>query len=143
MLDSLLCRRSRRAAWNEARKAARANEPGYERRPGPRHAPTAPWPLGEELPVRAVENPENLIDKQQAKPAWIVQTDPRLGRAYYLKEGLRLVFKLPFEEAAEALDRWSENEVTSVRSARGGLPVWRAGATGGSLELGVGRQGSG
>ncbi|TFB63561.1 ISL3 family transposase, partial [Cryobacterium sp. Hz7] len=26
--------------------------------------------------------------------------------AYYLKEGLRLVFKLPRDEAAEALDKW-------------------------------------
>ena len=40
------------------------------------------------------------------KLAWIVQTDPRLGRAYYLKEGLRVIFKLPYDQAAEALDRW-------------------------------------
>jgi len=52
------------------------------------------------------KNPENLTQKQQAKLAWIVHTDPRLGRAYYLKEGLRLVFKLPFDEAAEALNKW-------------------------------------
>ena len=41
-----------------------------------------------------------------AKLAWIVKTDPRLGRAYYLKEGLRTVFKLPYNDAVEALDRW-------------------------------------
>ncbi len=35
-----------------------------------------------------------------------MQTDPTLGRAYYLKEGLRTVFQLPHAEAAEALDRW-------------------------------------
>ncbi len=35
-----------------------------------------------------------------------MQTDPRLGRAYYLKEGLRTVFKLPHDEAGEALDKW-------------------------------------
>ncbi|MET3721179.1 transposase [Arthrobacter sp. UYEF21] len=49
-------------------------------------------------------NPENLTEKQQL--AWIVQTDPTLGRAYYLKEGLRVIFKLPHDEAAEALDKW-------------------------------------
>ena len=38
--------------------------------------------------------------------AWIVQTDPRLARAYYLKEGLRVIFKLPLDEAIEALDKW-------------------------------------
>ncbi|MFO5285980.1 transposase, partial [Salmonella enterica subsp. enterica serovar 1,4,[5],12:i:-] len=45
-------------------------------------------------------------DKQQTKLAWIAKTDPRLYRAYLLKEGLRTVFKLPADEAAEALDRW-------------------------------------
>ena len=48
---------------------------------------------------------KNLTEKQQVKLAWIVQTDPRLGRAYYLKEGLRVIFKLPYDQAAEALDR--------------------------------------
>ena len=40
------------------------------------------------------------------KLAWIVQTDPTLGRAYYLKEGLRTIFKLPPDQAGEALDKW-------------------------------------
>lgn len=53
-----------------------------------------------------MENPENLTSRQQAKLAWIAKTDPRLHRAYLLKEGLRLVFQLPLEEAAEALDVW-------------------------------------
>ena len=35
------------------------------------------------------KNPENLTDRQQAKLAWIAKTDPRLHRAYLLKEGLR------------------------------------------------------
>ncbi len=47
-----------------------------------------------------------LTEKQQIKLAWVVHTNPALGRAYYLKEGLRLVFKLPRDEAAEALDKW-------------------------------------
>ncbi|MGO4385891.1 ISL3 family transposase, partial [Specibacter sp. RAF43] len=38
--------------------------------------------------------------------AWIVQTNPDLARAYYLKEGLRTIFKLPPEDAGEALDTW-------------------------------------
>ena len=52
------------------------------------------------------KNPENLTEKQKVKLAWVVQTNPTLGRAYYLKEGLRVIFKLPYEEAAEALDKW-------------------------------------
>lgn len=52
------------------------------------------------------KNPEDLTEKQQTKLDWVVKTDPRLGRAYYPKEGLRTVFKLPFPDAVEALDTW-------------------------------------
>ncbi|WP_427134895.1 ISL3 family transposase [Pseudarthrobacter sp. S9] len=98
----------RRAAWNDARKAARATEarrgrpakdaparPDSARAAGVKNSRYALW-----------KNPENLTEKQQVKLAWIVQTDPTLGRAYYLKEGLRVIFKLPHDEAAEALDKW-------------------------------------
>jgi len=46
----------------------------------------------------------NLTSRQQAKLAWVAKTDPRLHRAYLLKEGLRLVFQLPAEEAPDALE---------------------------------------
>jgi len=52
------------------------------------------------------KNPENLTSRQQAKVAWIAKTDPRLHRAYLLKEGLRLVFQLGYDEAVEALEGW-------------------------------------
>ncbi len=52
------------------------------------------------------KNPENLTERQHIKLAWIAATDPKLHRAYQLKEGLRLIFKLPHEDAGEALDRW-------------------------------------
>ncbi len=52
------------------------------------------------------KNPENLTDGQQAKLGWIEKTDPRLYRAYLLKEGLRLLFQLKGEEGKYALDRW-------------------------------------
>ena len=52
------------------------------------------------------KNPENLTENQQAKLAWIAATDPRLYRAYLLKEGLRLIFTMSHHAAAEALDRW-------------------------------------
>jgi transposase len=87
----------RRQAWNEARGAV------YQRRAGRasghakalKHARYALW-----------KNPENLTPRQQAKLAWVAKTDPRLHRAYLLKEGLRLVFQLPFDEAVEALEAW-------------------------------------
>jgi len=53
-----------------------------------------------------LKNPEDLTENQQVKLEWIALTDPDLHRAYLLKEGLRLVFKLPLDEATEALDNW-------------------------------------
>ena len=87
----------RRAAWNEARGAV------HQRRAGRatghakalKHARYALW-----------KNPENLTTRQQAKLAWVAKTDPRLHRAYLLKEGLRLVFQLGYDEAVDALEAW-------------------------------------
>ncbi len=52
------------------------------------------------------KNPEHLTTRQAAKLAWIIKTEPRLHRAYLLKEALRLVFQLPYEEAVPTLDAW-------------------------------------
>jgi transposase len=52
------------------------------------------------------KNPENLTDRQRDKLAWIAKTDPRLHRAYLLKEGLRYVFAVKHEAGKQALDRW-------------------------------------
>lgn len=87
----------RRQAWNTARgavgkrRAGRAT--GHAR--ALKHARYALW-----------KNPENLTGRQQTKLAWIAKTDPRLHRAYLLKEGLRLVFSLDPAEAVTGLDRW-------------------------------------
>jgi len=52
------------------------------------------------------KNPENLTEHQQARLSWIAKTDPRLYRAYLLKEGLRHVFVVKGDAGKEALDRW-------------------------------------
>jgi transposase len=87
----------RRQAWNEARGAVTQRRAGRAsgHAKALKHARYALW-----------RNPENLTNRQQAKLAWVAKTDPRLYRAYLLKEGLRLVFQLPYDEAAEALDTW-------------------------------------
>ena len=98
----------RRQAWNDARALA-ATEP--RRRPG--NQAGAPARPGHDL-TRALKNarwalwknPENLTENQTAKLAWITKTDPRLYRAYLLKEGLRHVFVVKGEEGKQALDRW-------------------------------------
>ena len=96
----------RRIAWNDARRAAggsRAAGPGYGRRirlttGDAKTIKRSRWPL--------LKNPEDLSAHQTATLTWIAKTDPRLHRAYLLKEGLRLVFKLTGTAAKTALDRW-------------------------------------
>lgn len=87
----------RREAWNQARGAVFVRRAG--RASGvAKDLKGARWALW--------KNPEDLTGKQTAQLEWIVKTNPRLYRAYLLKEGLRTVFKLPLDEATEALERW-------------------------------------
>jgi transposase len=99
----------RRAAWNDARAQAR-NTP---RRPPGRPPAGAPTRAGHDRSRSLIrsryalwKNPENLTDHQRHKLAWIARTDPRLHRAYLLKEGLRTAFVLKGDAGKEALDRW-------------------------------------
>jgi len=99
----------RRQAWNDARRQART-EPrrgrgrppaGAAARPGSDRAKAlkgARWSLW--------KNPEDLTGHQHAQLKWIATTDPRLYRAYLLKERLRLVFQLPHAAAGPVLDHW-------------------------------------
>jgi transposase len=98
----------RRRAWNDARALARTEgkwhrpgappkgaRPGHERVRNLQRARYALW-----------KNPEDLTEHQHARLAWIAKTDPRLHRAYLLKEGLRHVFSVKGDEGKQALDRW-------------------------------------
>lgn len=99
----------RREAWNDARKLARTEPKRGRGRP---RAGSPPRPGNERAKTlnRARyslwKNPENLSDTQRVKLAWIATTNPKLYRAYLLKEALRVIFQLPHEQAVEALDRW-------------------------------------
>ena len=93
----------RREAWNNARRE------GHTRNHGWAHGRRATVATGPAQALRRAryalwKNPENLTDRPRVKLEWIAKTDPRLYRAYLLKEGLRTVFKLPADQAAEALD---------------------------------------
>lgn len=91
----------RRQAWNDARRAGQTAGDGYGVRVSTgdarrfKNARYALW-----------KNPENLTDRQREKLAWIAKTDPRLHRAYLLKEGLRYVFAVKGEAGKQALERW-------------------------------------
>jgi transposase len=95
-------------AWQEARALAKHDPPaltGWARR--------SQWLPGRDL-ARGLKgsrfalskNPENLTDRQRAKLEWIATADPRLHRAYLLKEALRLIFQMPPDQAVTELDRW-------------------------------------
>lgn len=95
-------------AWNQARALAQHDPPvltGWARR----HQ----WLPGRDLArglknsrFALAKNPENLTTRQQAKLTWIATADPRLYRAYLLKEALRLIFQMPPDQASLELDRW-------------------------------------
>jgi transposase len=91
----------RREAWNNAR--GRRRTPAQIRHKG---GGTGDAAAIKRSRYALWKNPENLTVRQQAKLAWIAKTDPRLHRAYLLKEGLRLVFQLDHHEAPAALETW-------------------------------------
>lgn len=95
-------------AWNQARALARTEpkalagwarrsqvRPGHDRARQLRGSRFVLW-----------KNPENLTAKQEAKLAWIATSEPRLHRAYLLKEALRVIFRLPIEQARPDLEAW-------------------------------------
>lgn len=98
----------RRDAWRTARAAGATHSNGHRRRDSTgaarklREARYALW-----------RNPEDLTAAQQAKLAWIAEFDPTLWQAYRLKEGLRLLFKLPGQAGKEALADWLTEAHTS------------------------------
>jgi len=97
-------------AWREARRLARGTEPKRRRGRPCKDAPARPA-SDRAKALRGTrsalwKNPENLTDKQRAKLEWVALTDPKLHRAYQLKEELRVIFKMPLEQAVEAIDRW-------------------------------------
>ena len=91
----------RREAWNNA--TGRRRTPAQVRR---RAGVTGDAAAIKRSRYALWKNPENLNGPQQAKLAWIAKTDPKLYRAYLLKEGLRLVFQLDHDEAPHALEAW-------------------------------------
>ena len=53
-----------------------------------------------------MEEPRGPQRRQRHELDWIAKTDPRLWRAYLLKEGLRYVFTVKGDQGRDALDRW-------------------------------------
>jgi transposase len=52
------------------------------------------------------KNPEHLSERQRQQLSFIEASEPRLWRAYLLKEGLRLALSLTGNDGREALEDW-------------------------------------
>jgi transposase len=92
----------RRRAWNEATGRHRSTTGAGGRRA--RSVGTAQ--RTKRARYALWKNPDQLTDRQQIELDWIAKTDPRLWRAYLLKEGLRYVFAVKGEAGRDALDQW-------------------------------------
>ena len=91
----------RRHAWDQARRAGQTRSKGRGTR----------LSTGDARRYKSVryalwKNPDNLTDTQRQKLAWVAKTDPRLHRAWLLKEALRYVFAVKGEAGKAALERW-------------------------------------
>jgi len=106
----------RREAWNAARGDVRAHR--ARRAQGKDVHATGHAKAVKDSRFALWKNPENLTTRQRAKLDWIAKAEPRLYRAYLLKEALRLVFRLPPDEAPAALDAW----ITWARRSR--IPIF-------------------
>ena len=91
----------RRRAWNQATGRRHNNPATGKIQPSVGTARTlrrTRWALW--------KNPDRLSERQHDQLAWIAKTDPRLWRAYLLKEGVRYVFTVKGDAGKTALDRW-------------------------------------
>jgi transposase len=98
----------RKGVWRDARvniaNASKQIKPGRSKKGEERKVNTAKIAKG--LRYALFKNPENRTLSQVAKIEMIAKTNPKLYRAYLLKEGLRTVFRLSKDEAVTALAAW-------------------------------------
>ncbi len=101
--------KERRSAWKEAYTVAK-NAPKQGRGHPQKGAKTndAKKAAAEVKNYKYVllKNPENLSRHQQEQLELLTKANPRLYRAYLLKEGLRLALKAGTEEICDALKKW-------------------------------------
>jgi transposase len=90
----------RRQSWNDARRA------GQTVTRGRRRLSTGDAQKLQKARYALWKNPDQLTQNQAQKLEWIAKTDPRLHRAYLLKEGLRYVFAVKGQAGKDALEQW-------------------------------------
>jgi len=93
----------RRKAWNEASREAKASKEANDR-----NAAEKKKAAGNLKGTRyaLLKNPGNLTDKQKAQLEFLMVANPKLYRAYLLKEDLRLALKAGPDEIEQLLKKW-------------------------------------
>lgn len=99
----------RKQAWREA--SAKAKSAPKRRRGRPKAGEEAnPEKKGAKavkgLRCPLLKSPEGLTERQAADLEMAAIPNPRLYRAYLLKEGLRLALKLPADQIRDAVEAW-------------------------------------
>ena len=99
----------RKQAWREANAEAKAAPKRGKGRPragegGNPEKKRARAVRGLRYPL--LKNPEDLTERQAADLEMAAISNPRLYRAYLLKEGLRLALKLPAGQIRGAVEEW-------------------------------------
>jgi transposase len=98
----------RRDAWRDARKEASKGPGRKAGRPKKGEGPPLKDKVAEVKGSRyaLLKNPESLTGDQAATVEMIAISNPKLYRAYLLKEKLRLLFKLPADAAVKEIRAW-------------------------------------
>lgn len=105
----------RRQAWREASAEARAASgraagrgAGAGKRSAAERASAAGRAADAARGLRwaLLKNPEDLTARQAADLELAAASNPRLHRAYLLKEGLRLALRLPADQIRDAVEAW-------------------------------------
>ena len=103
LLDEL-----RRQSWRAAVKKVKAAPKGRRARPrkGEEASPERKAAVSVKGPRDPLlKNPESLTERQKAALQLTAISQPRLHRAYLLKEGLRLALKLPANKIREGIGK--------------------------------------
>lgn len=103
-------------AVSEARKAMLASKQPKHRGKAisdEEHEKTEAYKVLKGAKYALLKNPENLTENQKARLELILLNNPVIARAYRLKEELRLIFKLPSSEVADAIEKWRHRAWTS------------------------------
>lgn len=101
--------KERRAAWAQAHQTAKAAPQRAKGRPAKGEVVNPEKKKAKamkNLRFVLLKNPENLSENQTAQLDFLTKANPRLYRAYLLKEGLRLALKAGVDEISEALHKW-------------------------------------